>query len=353
MNKAVILCTLVVASISNCLSQEQNPADTLTFTLQSGHNQELLNGRVTMTYQSREGFQMESKLSFTGIEGVADEPEGPFRNHDVSISAGQTFYFKVGSDTLYRVHVAREHLKVVVLELFGTRMQTDHQAVRQDSVGAAVLSAEAKQTLYLRDGVVVQGKIVAENDSMVVLDTRYGTLTIQRTMLARSDMKPPAGEHAYRSYSSSKRNRWISGLVSLSLVSNERTSVTTIELAPSAVFFLGTGFGLGLDMSGTWVMSDGETATQLALGPKMVVAFGKWESPARPYIGFGVDYLSVGGTAVNESTNGSIVKTAFGIMTRIGENLGLPVELGMIFTTIGSQKTTTYALGIGLAGLLN
>jgi opacity protein-like surface antigen len=47
--------------------------------------------------------------------------------------------------------------------------------------------AEIK-TVYLKDGTTIQGKIVAQDDSTLVLETQYGTLEIRRTSILREEL---------------------------------------------------------------------------------------------------------------------------------------------------------------------
>jgi opacity protein-like surface antigen len=44
------------------------------------------------------------------------------------------------------------------------------------------------RTVYLKDGTTIQGKIVAQDDSTLVLETQYGTLEIRRTSILREEL---------------------------------------------------------------------------------------------------------------------------------------------------------------------
>lgn len=117
MNRKLLICILVLIPLSLCTSQEKNLDDTFTLSLKSEQSEVIMDGKVAVTYHSKQGYEPWSTLSFTGIEGISDEPEGPFQNHNVSISRGKVFYFKVITDTLYRVQVVREFSNVVTLEI--------------------------------------------------------------------------------------------------------------------------------------------------------------------------------------------------------------------------------------------
>lgn len=86
-------------------------------------------------------------------------------------------------------------------------------------------------------------------------------------------------------------------------------------------------------------------------------AIGSSKSNVYPYLGFGADYLTAsvdqkGRAASSES--GSILKIGFGMMFKVNQHVGIPLEFGYLTmnTEHGKEALTTIAIGVGFAGLL-
>ena len=180
------------------------------------------------------------------------------------------------------------------------------------------------------------------------------SVKVKAAYIDTSKSKALVREQVSARYPTGKGSSFISGLGSFSVASQSGNTLTTITLAPNAIFFVAKGFGLGFDMSLSYLSADNSSITQIAIGPKLVGAFGSAQSTVYPYLGFGVDYLSASTSGGSASNTGSLIKGGLGIMVKIGEHLGLPVELGITVQNTESSKEAlvTYSLGIGLAGLL-
>jgi hypothetical protein len=173
----------------------------------------------------------------------------------------------------------------------------------------------------------------------------------------------PAMEQESDMYWSAKGSTLISGAGSFASASESGSTITTLTLATNAVFFFTKGFGMGLNLSLISASTEGLSSTQVAFGPKMLVVIGKKESSVYPYLGFGIGYISTSqsytstdyyysSSTAKYSASGTIISFGAGMMIKIGEHLGLPVEFGMSITNVESQHMKTVMFGIGLAGLL-
>lgn len=149
----------------------------------------------------------------------------------------------------------------------------------------------------------------------------------------------------------------IGGLASFTSESAGNDTRTTVAIAPSAVFFVGNGIGIGFDMSFTSVSVDNASQSIFAAGPKVMLAFGTAESNVYPYLGAGVDFITMSSDQrgfSSSSASGSIIKGGVGLMFKVSRHIGIPLELGVLVTNIGDNKDaiTTIAVGTGIAGLL-
>jgi outer membrane protein W len=127
----------------------------------------------------------------------------------------------------------------------------------------------------------------------------------------------------------------LSGLASFASEKAGDDTRTTIAFVPNAIFFVASGFGIGFDISFTSVSVEDASQSVLALGPKIMVAFGSSQSTVYPYLGIGVDYLTVSADEKgfpSSSESGSIIKAGLGMMFKVNEHVGIPLELGILIT---------------------
>lgn len=187
--------------------------------------------------------------------------------------------------------------------------------------------------------------------------------TMMQTQILEKKEQGDRQESEINKYPTAKGSTLIGGLASFSVTNVSGSTLTSLTVVPNAIFFLSSGIGLGFDMSFSWASAEKSSATSIAIGPKFMLAFGKAETNTYPYLGFGLNYLSMSRTyesyswyssitTKTVSTSGNIIKIGFGLMLKIGENLVLPVEFGVVITNVESEQMTVYGLGIGLAGIL-
>lgn len=120
-----------------CISQENSGTNTFTLSLKTEQSEVIFNGKVTVTYHSKQGYEMWSTLSFTGIEGISDELQGPFQDKILSFSRGKVFYIRVGLDSLYRGKIVREYSQVVTIDF-----QRSSSAVSYDTASLASIAED-------------------------------------------------------------------------------------------------------------------------------------------------------------------------------------------------------------------
>lgn len=149
----------------------------------------------------------------------------------------------------------------------------------------------------------------------------------------------------------------ISGIASFSSESTGGDTRTTVAIVPSAVFFIADRFGLGFDLSVNSVSVKNASQSLFAFGPKLMVAFGSAENTAYPYLGLGADYVTA---SLDEkgfpssTTSGSIIKGGVGVIFKVSQHVGIPLEFGVLVinTDKSKESTTTIAVGTGISGLL-
>lgn len=143
----------------------------------------------------------------------------------------------------------------------------------------------------------------------------------------------------------------VSGMGSLSVTTVEGSdnSIMSLTLAPSIINFVVKGFGIGGDCSLTLKTVGGLSASAVMIGPKIMAAFGQPDGTVFPYIGLGVNYIT--GSSGNSTASGSAIKIGFGLLTKAGDNLGIPVEFGIVMMNVEDEKGTVYSLGFGFSGI--
>lgn len=52
---------------------------------------------------------------------------------------------------------------------------------------AIVCAQNEPQPFYLQDGTIIQGKIIAQDDSMLVVETKYGILKIRKERIVKQE----------------------------------------------------------------------------------------------------------------------------------------------------------------------
>jgi hypothetical protein len=108
----------------------------------------------------------------------------------------------------------------------------------------------------------------------------------------------------------------------------------------------------------------GESATELAIGPKVLYAVGSQKSSAYPYFGAGFDYLH---SSNGNDVNGTKFKVEAGvfIMPAQQQHLGFSIEVALHIdnekieyedywgdTVEVSESGTEIVLGVGLVGFV-
>lgn len=234
---------------------------------------------------------------------------------------------------------------------------------------ACALAQTGSTVLYLADSSTINGKIIARNDSVVIVTTSYGILKIPRHEVLWSGSSTPGNdrfgnrEKEYsEGYPTCKGTKIVSGALNLAFASSNNVSSTALALSPGLVHFVSDGVGLGVEMNLTWADESGTSATAVSIGPRLMFVFGSKSKHAIPYIGIGYDYLSESisshdyyslyASTISQTVSGSIVKFSVGMLSMIGNNLAIPTELTVSSTSIQSQQITTISIGVGIAGVL-
>ena len=155
--------------------------------------------------------------------------------------------------------------------------------------------------------------------------------------------------------------RMVGGTASLTVISYSGKSLTQLVMAPNVVRFFAPNHGVGADAAIAITTEGKISIASLAIGPKYLLGFGELEKTVLPYLGVGVSLLSESitiesdGYSSNSQTatkTGYRFKGAFGLMVKLNQHLGVPIELGFTYDKIESSKQTTISIAAGLAGFL-
>ena len=170
---------------------------------------------------------------------------------------------------------------------------------------------------------------------------------------------------AQRSAATSKSAWIVSGLASFAQQSGDRfenasgDGVTTISFAPTALYFVIPGLGVGGSIGYSKSSQGDDSESLTTYGPTVAYYFDTGNSMI-PYIGAGMEW----GTASSESSgfssdiDGSRMKVGGGVLLRKG-HLGIAIEAGYIKETVNGTggfpdvKGNILAIGVGLVGLLH
>ena len=123
--------------------------------------------------------------------------------------------------------------------------------------------------------------------------------------------------------------------------------ITTISLVPSMLAFVSPGFGLGGDLSLTYIGVGSSSQTTIGIGPKAAYFFDSGSSTI-PFLGAGVSFLSYSN---GSSSTGYRVKIGGGILLR-KDHLGVIIEADYVLDTVEDISYNTIMLNLGFAGLL-
>jgi RNase P/RNase MRP subunit p29 len=106
----------------------------------------------------------------------------------------RTIHLKDGSTIQGRI-VAQDDSTLVVETDYGTLEIERRNIVRQEPTGRLLTKPTRleTETIHLQDGTTIKGEIVAENDSTMTVKTEYGTLEIRRINVLREEKgkQPP------------------------------------------------------------------------------------------------------------------------------------------------------------------
>jgi hypothetical protein len=136
----------------------------------------------------------------------------------------------------------------------------------------------------------------------------------------------------------------VTGSLYIAGQSNSGTS-TTMDVAVNYLRFVATGFAMGLDANVALVSSGGSTAT-LAFGPKVIYAAGLHDAQVYPFLGFGYNLITNGGTG--SSSIAHRISGSVGTIIEVAEHLGVPVEFTIGFPLGENSNFKTYELTMGI-----
>lgn len=192
---------------------------------------------------------------------------------------------------------------------------------------------------------------------IMILTATSNTALSQNQGVVLSQERDSLQEAVHEESPIDKGGAILGGLASFASENAGGDTRTTIAFVPNAIFFVASGFGIGFDMSFTSVSVEDASQSVFAIGPKILVAFGSSRSTVYPYLGIGVDYLTASADEKgfpSSSESGSIIKAGLGMMFKVNQHVGIPLELGILITNTEHSKEalTTIAIGVGLVGLL-
>ena len=314
----------------------------------------------------------------------------------------KNFYLKDGTVIQGRV-VAQDDSTIVIDTQYGT-FDVPKSNVVKEELSKQPMENSAKEkttTILLKDGTIIKGVVTSESEDTIRVETSYGLMNIPKSNLKPSvkkfipktkqselpiktnrDIVPSKEEdviteetlvkgkqYDYIGYWPGKGSTLISGSLNFSVtrVEGYDKSLISLSLVPNAVFFIVKGFGIGFDMNFSFQSQGNTSTTSTALGPEIGGAFGNKESTIIPFLGFGLDYLSLNQSyetteysyytgyytsSVSNSASGYMLKFSLGIMIKLNEHLGLPIELGILYSNVQSESMTNFVFGVGIAGLL-
>jgi len=302
---------------------------------------------------------------------------------------GQTeikdFYLKDGTIIQGKVIAQDDSIMVVDTQYGSLEIQRSNIIkVEQPKEPQIVTKKPEATTIYLIDGTTIKGVVTVENEDSLGIETDYGLMNIPKSSVKptenkfipqKKESKVPneidrdtvtsniyIKEKASKKYWSDEGSTLIGGSGSVSITNTSGNELVLLGIAPNAVFFITSGFGLGFDIGLVYLSDNNSSTTVLTIGPKIMAAFGDRESSTYPYLGFGIDYASssftyessgyYGSNKYTTSTSGSIITFGAGMMMKIGENLGLPLEFDILISNSESEHSTMFAFSVGLAGLL-
>ncbi len=250
------------------------------------------------------------------------------------------------------------------------------------------LVAQEVQSIVLKDGSTLRGKIVGQQEGMLLLETSYGRLDVPMANIVRVEygqgsMQPvtspaqfvsPAAGLTPARFASGQGSSLIGGSMEFALFSGQlygEYPIVLFALAPSYVMFVSRGIGLGADLSVSVNLVTYErygyggyyattaTYTGFAICPKAVAVFGDAGSKSLPFFGLGFGYARLHTSDEYSSTydlNGMRFKASGGVMMQVVPHVGIPFEFGLVFDRFTHYDETedglTLHVGIGLVGIL-
>ncbi len=125
---------------------------------------------------------------------------------------------------------------------------------------------------------------------------------------------------------------------------------TIVSIVPSVLAFVSPGFGLGADVSLSYIELVGSSSqTAIAIGPKAAYFFDSGSSTI-PFLGAGAGYLS-SFRGSGRAYTGYRLKIGGGLMLR-KDHLGCIIEADYVLDTVEDVSSNTIMLTLGFAGLL-
>jgi hypothetical protein len=235
--------------------------------------------------------------------------------------------------------------------------------------------AQESQTIYLKDGTSVKGKVVNQDATNLLVETSYGTLEIPKANVLRIDygkeliktqeiVQPETikieGQTTKSAVSSG--SVMVSGLISFTnssgnLYTYDGQSLTSFTLTPNLVFFAAKSFGIGFDFSLTALSQGGSSATSIAIGPKILFMGGEPNASSYFFAGMGMNYMNISQSGYYGSEiNGTRIKFSLGVVPTTGQHLGFPIEVGILLDNLGTssyhESGLVLFIGTGLAGFI-
>jgi hypothetical protein len=235
--------------------------------------------------------------------------------------------------------------------------------------------AQDQQTIYLKDGTSVKGKIVNQDSNNLLVETSYGTLEIPKVNVLRIDYgreliktqeiaqpEPIKIEGQTTKSAVSSGSVMVSGLISFTnssgnLYTYDGQSLTSFTLVPNLVLFAAKSFGIGFDLSLTTLSQGGSSATSIAIGPKILFMGGEPNASSYFFAGMGMNYMSISQSGYYGSEiNGTRIKFSLGIVPMVRQHLGFPIEAGILIDNLGQasyrESGIVLVIGTGLAGFI-
>lgn len=229
----------------------------------------------------------------------------------------------------------------------------------------------SKRTVLLTDSSIVRGIIIAQNDTILVLDIGYGLLRIPMTsVVSLTDTVAYQGAPAYDAqatmrpghFPSMRGSEMISGSASVSFQQPKGSfeSTVNIQFNPTLVRFVTTGLGLGAGLTLGYTGASSESISDLGFGPRIMGVFGSSESRSRPFIKVGFTYLAMNVSHGSfrfdyepyRSTNfnGTMLSFSIGVLSTPTANIGIPLEVTVDAISFNGTSTTVIGLSLGIAG---